>query len=329
MLQSFARILARTHTTGIACLTLLALLCFVPNASAAQLNGEVQAASEAFVKAFNDGKPESIVALFVADGELVDENGNLYKGKDELQRLFADYFGRFPGATLSVEVESIRVIGSDLAVEDGTRHLSTKDSGKAQVRYSAVRTKKDGKWLIASIREFFDEPAPTHTERLDSLGWLIGDWVSEDNEMSVKLSYRWAEDKNFLLGDFHVVRGGEVLMKSTQRIGWDPVAGKVRSWLFDADGGFAEGSWTNVDGSWVIKSQATNPDGTTGSATVTFAPKGRSQFVMRGTDRIIGDERGEDFEVTVTRAPPSPTGKAPPTGKPAPAGTPSNANSSK
>ncbi|WP_425613696.1 SgcJ/EcaC family oxidoreductase [Anatilimnocola sp. NA78] len=277
---------------------------------AAAPDAEIQSAAEAFLKAFNDGKADAVVALFAADGELVDENGNLYKGKEELEKLFSGYFTKFPGATLALDVESIRLIGGDLSMEDGTRYLSTKSDGKAQVRYTTVRTKKDGKWLIGSIREFYDEPAPSTNERLAPLDWVVGDWASEDAELVTKMSYRWAEDKNFIEGSFQVIRGGTVVTKSTQRIGWDPVAGKVRSWLFDADGGFSEGSWTSLEDAWVIKSNATMPDGTTGSATVTIAPKGKNQFTMRGTDRLIGDSRGEDFEITVTRAPPAPKAAA-------------------
>ena len=80
-------------------------------------------------------------------------------------------------------------------------------------------------------------------------------------------------------------------MKSTQRIGWDPLAGKVRSWMFDSDGGYADGLWTLVEDAWVIKSSAVMPDGQTGSATVTMLPKGTDRFVMKGTERIVGNAR--------------------------------------
>ena len=120
----------------------------------------------------------------------------------------------------------------------------------------------------------------------------------------MRISFKWSEDKNFLLGDYHVTIGGEVKMKSQQRIGWDPLAGKVRSWLFDSDGGFAEGAWTEVDDGWVIKSLAVNPDATTGSATLTVTPKDKDHFTMKGTERIVGDPREPDFEFQIVRRPP-------------------------
>jgi hypothetical protein len=121
----------------------------------------------------------------------------------------------------------------------------------------------------------------------------------------VAISYRWSEDKNFLLGEFQFNSAEGSPRKSSQRIGWDPVAGKFRSWLFDADGGFAEGSWTVVDDGVVIKSTSVNPDATTASATMTIVTKDKDHFSIAGTDRIVGDNREPDFDLTVVRRPPS------------------------
>jgi hypothetical protein len=108
------------------------------------------------------------------------------------------------------------------------------------------------------------------------------------------------------LGDFNITRGGSPVMKSTQRIGWDPLAGKVRSWMFDSDGGYADGNWSFVEDAWVIKSTAVMPDGLTGSATITITPKDSNSYLMKGTERIVGDARDDDFEVTVVRPAPAP-----------------------
>src|SRR5262245_58621928 len=166
-------------------------------------------------------------------------------------------------------------------------------------------TNTDGQWRIASTREFNDDPAPSPGDRLAPLDWLVGDWVSEDEDAAVEISYRWDEDQNFLLGDIRSTQAGKPLMKSTQRIAWDPRVGTVRSWLFDGDGGFAECNWTQVDDGWVIKTQATLPDGASGSATVTITQVTKDQFIVRGTERVAGGSRIDDFELTVSRAPPS------------------------
>jgi uncharacterized protein (TIGR02246 family) len=266
----------------------------------------IRASDELLVKSFNDGKAEELAALFLPQGELIDEHGTVYQGQAEIKDLMTKFFAKYPGSKITLNVESIRVIGP-VAIEEGTRHTTTKDGlERAQVRYIAVRAKVGNSWPLASIRDFADESATTPNDQLQPLAWLIGDWVNESSDAAVKISYRWSEDKNFLLGDFDITRGGSPVMKSSQRIGWDPLAGKVRSWMFDSDGGYADGHWTLVEDAWVIKSSAVMPDGQTGSATVSMMPKGADRFVMKGTERIVGDTRDDDFEVTVVRPAPKP-----------------------
>jgi uncharacterized protein (TIGR02246 family) len=267
----------------------------------------IHASDEKLVAAFNAGKSDEIAALFLPNGELVDEDGTIYQGRKEIEELLKKFFAKFPGAQLTIEVESIRIIGP-VAIEEGTRYTTTKEQGeRSQVRYTAVRTKVGKEWPIVSIRDANDDDPPTPNEQLQPLAWLVGEWINEGSDMAVKIKYRWDDEKNFLLGDFDIRRGGEVIMKSSHRIGWDPLAGKVRSWMFDSDGGYADATWTLVEDAWVMKSSAVTPEGETGSATVTIRPKDKDRFVMHGTERIIGDARADDFEITVVRPPPAPS----------------------
>lgn len=266
----------------------------------------IHAADQRLVKAFNAGRADEVAALFHPQAEFTDEEGVTYQGRAAIQDLLTKFFAKFPGAKLVMEVESIRVTGP-VAIEDGVRTTVTKDeSVGARVLYSAVWSKVGTEWLIVSLGDSHDDSLFTPHDLLEPLAFLVGDWVNEGNDAVVRISYRWSDDQNFLLGDYHVTRGGTVVMKSTQRIGWDPLAGKVRSWMFDSDGGFGEGRWTHVDGSWVVKNTAVLPDGQTGSATVTMTPQGKDRFVIKGTDRFAGDERAADFEHVITRQPPKP-----------------------
>jgi hypothetical protein len=160
----------------------------------------------------------------------------------------------------------------------------------------------DGKWLIASIREFADDPPPTPHERLQTLSWLVGDWVDEGTAGASKISYRWAEDQNFLLGDIQITIEGKLALKSTQRIGWDPLAGKVARGCLTPTADLPRGN--GVDDGWVIKSSTVNPDGSTGSATITVTVRDKDHFTMKGTERIVGDAREPDFEFEIVRRPP-------------------------
>lgn len=269
---------------------------------------DVRKANESLVKAFNAANADELAAQFLPKGELVDEEGTIYQGKQELTEAFKSFFAKFPGAKLTMSIDSVRSLSPNLVVEEGLRVITAgKDlEERAQLRFVAVRTKgADGRWLIASLREFSDDPLPTPNERLQGLAWLVGDWVNEGSDGKVRISFRWSDDKNFLLGDYHIEAKGKAGMKSSQRLGWDPLAGRVRSWLFDADGGFSEGAWTPTEDGWMVKSNSINPDGATGSATLIITSQGADRFTIKGTHRIVAEQAEPDFEFVITRRPPA------------------------
>ena len=267
-------------------------------------SGEIRAASEKMAVAFNAGKADEVAAMFLSKGEFIDEQGTVYQGQAEIQDLLAAFFTKFPGTQMKNEVESVRMVGP-VAIEEGTRITTTKDGNAAKIRYISVLAKTDQGWRIASVRDFPDETLPSSGELLQPLEWLIGDWINEGADARVKIAYRWSDDKNFILGDISVSKNDQTLMKSSQRIGWDPLVGKARSWLFDSDGGFAEATWTQVEDTWVVQSSAVMPDGQTGSAILRIAPGQNGRFVMSGTNRLVGDVLEDDYEITVVKQPPA------------------------
>lgn len=272
----------------------------------APLEEAVVRESEATVKAFNAGDAAALGGMFLDTGELVDEAGTVHTGQAAIKELFTGFFGKYPKATLEMLVDSARPVGGTLAVEEGQRRITTAAGETAQVRYVAVRSKQGDRWPIASYREFADDPLPTPREALQGAAWIVGDWVDESPEGRTEISFRWSDDGNFLIGDYVMSAAGAGESRSTQRIGWDPASGQVRSWTFDDDGGFTEGRWERTDEGWAVASQATMPDGSTGSATLTISVKDADHLVVRGTDRIVGDVAEPDFEMTITRKPPRP-----------------------
>ena len=269
------------------------------------IRAAIAAEAEATVNAFNGGDAAALGGMFIADGELVDENGSVTESRTEITSLFRRFFERFPKATLEMEVTDARAVGDEMVVEEGIRRITADQAAAAQVRYVAVRLKEGARWPLASYREFSDDPQPTPTEMLASLEWIVGDWVDESPEGQTQISYGWSEDGNFLIGDYNLSVGGQAASKSVQRIGWDPVEGTLRSWTFDSDGGFSEGEWMGTDDGWVVKSEATLPDGSIGSATVTIRPSDADHFVVESTDRIVGGAQEPDFKLVIARKPPA------------------------
>ena len=268
----------------------------------------VRGNSQALVDAYNRGDAKGLAALFCPQAELVDDAGNVHKGREAIAAIYAKFVERFPGAKMELEIDSLHFAAPSIAIEDGTRTVTTGDQAeRATNRYTMVHVKRDEGWAIASAREVPDDPDPTPHDRLEPLAWMVGDWVDESSEVAIAISCRWADSENFLLLDFDAKVQGESMMKSNQRIGWEPLAGRIRSWVFDSDGGYGQGEWTEVDGNWVIKSTAVLPNGLTGSATIVIRPDGEDKFVMTGFDRILGDVLEADFEAEIVRKPPQPS----------------------
>ena len=92
-------------------------------------------------------------------------------------------------------------------------------------------------------------------------------------------------------------------MAGMQIIGWDPAAKQVRSWVFDSDGGFAEGRWTQKGGRWSITSTGTLPDGGKASSVNVITRVDDDQFKWKSLNRTAGGELLPNIdEVVVVRS---------------------------
>jgi len=276
-----------------------------PAAPADKGEAAVRQASARLAEAFNAGDAAKVAALFVADGELTDDAGNVHKGQEEIKALLTQFFTKYPGAQIKAEIDSVKIMGASVAIVEGVQTISTKDGqASSAIPYTSVLVNRGGSWSFATCEQYPEESPITPHEQLLRLEWMIGSWVSEASDSTVAFSVRWSEDGNFLLADYESKIAGQAAIKSSQRIGWDPVNLRYRSWMFDSDGGYGEAAWTPVDNSWLLKSTVVMPDGTTGSATVVFEPLDEGKYLMRGLDRVLGDEVRPDFEVTIVRKPP-------------------------
>jgi hypothetical protein len=173
----------------------------------------------------------------------------------------------------------------------------------ARSRYTVVHIKKQGAWLMQSVRTVEDESLSAYGD-LQPLEWLLGEWIDEGRSEKVVAKFRWDDNKSFLLEEFEVIRGEEVVMKGTQRIGWDPQAKQIRSWTFDSAGGFGEAVWTPVGEKWVVKAKGVLADGSSASATRTLTRTAKERVVWSATDRIMAGEALPDLSVTMVRTPP-------------------------
>lgn len=247
----------------------------------------IRAQAAAFVKAFNAGDAPAIGRLFTAEARAVDVAGEAAEGRAAIEQEYAELFKENPGLAIEIHVDDVHLVGPGTAVEEGTSRVIPKDGAPPVVNhYSAVNLKREGAWLIASVRETPGELSGT--DQLRALEWLVGDWVDESSDSTIESSCRWSPDKQALIRDFTIRANGKVAMTGTQRIGWDPAAEQIRSWEFDSEGGHGEGLWARLGNQWLIKATAVLQDGRTATATHLLTPENPSTCRWRTTDRTIG-----------------------------------------
>jgi hypothetical protein len=82
-----------------------------------------------------------------------------------------------------------------------------------------------------------------------------------------RVSFACAPDQNFIVSTRTVETKEGVLDRGTQWVGWDPVTKQIRSWNFEADGGYGEGGWTKEGDEWIVKTTSVLADGSKVTAT--------------------------------------------------------------
>jgi uncharacterized protein (TIGR02246 family) len=216
---------------------------------------------EAYTAAFNKADVEALVAMYAEDAQFRSDSGNTVVGRAALRENFTNYFAKNKGKKLEVQVESARFLTPDVLLEKG---LATVDD--ETTRYVCSYVKKDGSWLISELDETTLPPVDAAAAALDDLAWLVGAWKDNTPGVTVTSTVDWTNNHHFLRRSITITRDSGDETMATEVIGYDPVAGDLRSWMFDSDGGFGEGKWMREGNKWINSFAATAPDGSTSSA---------------------------------------------------------------
>ena len=250
----------------------------------------IQEAGQSYLKAFAEGDAKKVAEHFTQNGEFFSAGGRHIKGRETIEKEFANHFALYPGQKLKPTRKGMRFIRPDVAVVHGVSKVEPAPSGPpSKCTYSVLLVKEDGRWLMDHVRETMTF-ATSNYDKLAGLEWLVGRWTYGGDSPQIRsadISFRWSRNKNYLLREY-VIRlpHGETL-SGTQRIGWDPLTKSVCSWLFASDGSYTKGVWTNDNGRWVVRSHGFLQDGRKTSATNIIAPVDADTFTFESTNRTV------------------------------------------
>lgn len=267
---------------------------------------EIRASIEKYVEAFNRQDAEALAQLWSEDGVYVDRgSGDRIQGREALQQQFAATFADAEREMLSVEVKSIRFAADNVAIEDGIATVIRAGELPSRSSYEAVHVNEGGSWKIDSVRER-ELPAPSSNYgQLKDLEWMIGQWVDEGQDDSVRIVCEWTKNRNFITRSFSVSIQNAIELEGVQVIGYDAAEDTLRFWLFDSDGGFVEGNWVHDDeqpGMWRIIGRGVMADGRRGSMINLLTKIDDDTFTWETVSREVDDELLPNIEpVTVVR----------------------------
>jgi uncharacterized protein (TIGR02246 family) len=252
-----------------------------------------------FREAFEKNDAKAIATFYTRQCEYYDDtSGEAFRGRAEVERAFTELFKTRPKSKIEVQDRSLRFLASDTAILEGLVRLKPLGSElPVTTRVGCILAREDGQWKIALEREWGAEE-----DKLDDLGWLIGEWAARPKEREVLMSFRWNDKKTMIIDHFTVKEGGRVTSSGTQRIGLDPQSGRIRSWLIDQHGGRGQSLWMRDGNSWLLDSVGTLPSGIETSSVNIIARVDDDAFTWRSVNRRIGvDEQPPTDPIRVTR----------------------------
>ncbi len=232
------------------------------HADQAEDEAAIRQSTKTYVEAFNKQDAKTVASLWSTVAVYSNpETGEEVVGREAIEQQLKGIFQNSKETKLEVTVESVRFVSPSVAVEEGTARVLRPGAEPDVTVYSAVHIKSEGRWLLDRMTEESEPVFRSNYQHLKELEWMIGTWVDQDEQSTIVTTSKWTKNQNFISRTFAVSVEGESDLAGVQLIGWDPVSQRIRSWVFDSDGGFGTATWKKKDNSWVINATATLPDG--------------------------------------------------------------------
>ncbi len=254
-----------------------------------------------YLRAFNRHDAAAAAAHWSTAAENVNlDTGEVTRGREAVRDVFSALFEIDGEAAIDLDLDAIRPLRDDVAVVDGISRVTYADGAAVGSRFSAVVIREDDQWRLASVREAATAVEPRPSRPLDQLAWLVGSWEDVGEGVIASSQAAWSADRGFLVRT-HVVTPDEhpaarpaagdtgipgllpaagSRRELTEIIGWDPEHEAIRSWIFSADGRFAEGTWSRAAEGWTIRIEGRGRDAGR-TATCTLAADGGDGLVTR------------------------------------------------
>jgi uncharacterized protein (TIGR02246 family) len=236
----------------------------------------IRTAGQEYASALGRGDLSAIRQMWTPDGDYIDASGQRFKAKEMIVEHRAASAPNSTRAQVAALDSSIRLLSPDVAIEDGT--IAPGSGNTSGGRFTAIWVKREGRWLLDSLRESVSVSRPTN-EHLQALEWLLGEWVGATDDAVILISSNWSDDGKYISREFLVRSEGRDDITATQRIGWDASGQVIRCWTFDSQGGRSESIWRKDGRRWIAESIDVLPDGQKSQSLINYNPIEDGRFV--------------------------------------------------
>jgi uncharacterized protein (TIGR02246 family) len=120
-----------------------------------------------FIAAWNAHDPKKMANMFAIDGDTMEPDGVVAKGRPEVEKHFAtEHGGAFKNTELKLTVDSVWFINADTALVDGTYVVLGAVDANGQPLpprkglLTSVLIREDGTWNVAASRSMIPIPLP-------------------------------------------------------------------------------------------------------------------------------------------------------------------------
>ena len=271
-----------------------------PSSSMANERLDIERAIQSYVAAFNSQDAKAMAQHWSPEGVYISKlTGERVVGRNAIAAALAQSFAAEAKRRLKVSTESIEFISPNVALEHGTATVEYPDESTLETAYRGIYVRRDGKWLTDRITEDKSPNDSSRYKQLKELEWIIGEWVDQAGDDTIRIECKWTKNRNYINRAYTVNVGGQIDSSCLQIIGWDPRQEQIRSWLFDSNGGFVEGTWTKKGDRWFVQSVATLAEGSAGSFTSIFRPLDQDNYSWQKVHRVIDGEVLPNIEEVV------------------------------
>jgi uncharacterized protein (TIGR02246 family) len=264
---------------------------FAEDSASTDGDAAIRTIGKAYVQAFNARDTKALAGFWSPEAVYTNRlTGEQVVGREAIASQFESLFESAKELKLEVRVDSIQFVSPNVAVEHGIARFLSPEAEPDEVDYSAVYVRRDGNWLLDRVTDDPEKIVQSHYKQLKDLEWMIGSWVDDDENARIVTECNWTKNKNFITRSFTVSIDDQIELSGMQFIGWDAATKQIRSWTFDSDGGFSQGTWSKKENRWYVRKMGTTADGRKAVAVNIITYVDDDAFKLQSTQRTLAGE---------------------------------------